>query len=115
MAALATRPFVEVWGDNTVGALGANGDQCRNDCRDTVDEVEVANGNATFYLLPEHGIHGNTHMMMDRNNLQIVDILLNWPRKVKSAFTPTAFATKHVHDAYTDGGEDDKSDKFTLT
>lgn len=84
VAALATIPFFEVWGDNSAGALGANGDQRRNDCRDTVDEVKAANGNATFYLLPEHGIHGNTHMMMmDRNNLQIADILLNWLKKVK--------------------------------
>jgi pimeloyl-ACP methyl ester carboxylesterase len=82
--ALATIPFLEIWGDNSAGALGANGDQRRNDCRDTVSEVQAAKGNATFYLLPEHGIHGNTHMMMmDRNNLQIADILLGWLKKVK--------------------------------
>ena len=30
-------------------------------------------------LLPEHGIMGNSHMMMmDRNNLQVADRLRNW-------------------------------------
>ena len=29
--------------------------------------------------LPEMGIHGNTHMfMLDRNNLQIADLVLDW-------------------------------------
>jgi hypothetical protein len=28
---------------------------------------------------PELGIHGNTHLiMMDRNNLQIADLILDW-------------------------------------
>jgi hypothetical protein len=30
-------------------------------------------------LLPDVGIHGNTHMMMqDRNSLQVADWILNW-------------------------------------
>ena len=33
----------------------------------------------TFMLLPELGFHGNTHMfMLDRNNLEIADLLLRW-------------------------------------
>jgi hypothetical protein len=33
----------------------------------------------TFIHLPELGIHGNTHMfMLDKNNLQIADLLFDW-------------------------------------
>jgi pimeloyl-ACP methyl ester carboxylesterase len=77
--ALAKVPFVSVFGDNSVGAVGVNGDGRRNACNDTVKAAQKAGGDATFYLLPEHGIKGNTHMMMmDKNNLQIADILLSW-------------------------------------
>jgi pimeloyl-ACP methyl ester carboxylesterase len=84
IAELAKVPFLEIWGDNSVGAPGANGDQRRNDCRDAVVQSQALHGDATFYLLPDHGIHGNTHlMMMDKNNLQIADILLGWLDKLK--------------------------------
>lgn len=33
----------------------------------------------TFLHLPDIGIHGNMHMfMLDKNNLQIADVLLDW-------------------------------------
>ena len=83
-AQLAKVPYFEIWGDNSVGALGANGDQRRNDCRDAVASAKAAGGDASFYLLPEHGIHGNTHlMMMDKNNLQVADVLLAWLDKLR--------------------------------
>jgi hypothetical protein len=33
---------------------------------------------AALLLLPEAGIKGNSHMMMDKNNLQVADTLLKW-------------------------------------
>ena len=72
-------PMIAPWGDHSEGAVGANGDVRRNGCINTVNAINAAGGNATFLLLPELGIHGNTHMMMmDNNSLQIADVLLKW-------------------------------------
>jgi len=41
--------------------------------------VKAAGGTAKFLLLPEAGHKGNSHMlMMDKNNLQIADLILQW-------------------------------------
>jgi len=81
--ALAKVPFLSVFGDHSVGAAGINSDERRNGCVNAVKASEKAGGNATFYLLPEHGVEGNTHMMMmDKNNLQIADIMMGWLDKV---------------------------------
>ena len=41
--------------------------------------IKGAGGNATFLLLPEAGIMGNSHMMMmDRNNLQVASLIRKW-------------------------------------
>jgi pimeloyl-ACP methyl ester carboxylesterase len=72
-------PFISVFGDNSVGAWGVNGDGRRNDCIGAAKLVSAAGGRGTFYLLPDHGIMGNSHMMMmDRNNLQIAGVLRKW-------------------------------------
>jgi pimeloyl-ACP methyl ester carboxylesterase len=72
-------PFISVWGDNSVGAWGVNGDKRRNDCVAAVKLISGAGGNGTFLLLPEHGIPGNSHMMMmDRNNLQVAGVIRKW-------------------------------------
>lgn len=48
-------------------------------CRAFVDAVDREGGHAQLVLLPDQGIHGNTHMMMqDRNNLVVADWVLNW-------------------------------------
>jgi pimeloyl-ACP methyl ester carboxylesterase len=72
-------PMLSVWGDNSVGAVGFNGDDRRNGCAATIKAVAGAGGKATFFLLPENGIKGNSHMMMlDKNNLQVADVIINW-------------------------------------
>ena len=72
-------PFVSVWGDNSVGAAGVNGDKRRNACAQAVNMIRGGGGRATFLLLPEAGIAGNSHMlMMDKNNLQIAELLRKW-------------------------------------
>jgi hypothetical protein len=41
--------------------------------------IKDGGGRATFLLLPEAGIPGNSHMlMMDKNNLQIAELLRKW-------------------------------------
>jgi hypothetical protein len=44
-----------------------------------VARVNAAGGSARMLHLPEQGIHGNSHMIMqDRNNLRVADLLLKW-------------------------------------
>ena len=72
-------PMLSVWGDNSVGAVGFNGDERRNGCDATIKAVAAAGGVATFLLLPDNGIKGNSHMMMlDKNNLQVADAIIGW-------------------------------------
>ena len=72
-------PFVSVWGDNSVGAWGVNGDKRRGGCVQAVNLLNGGGGKGTFLLLPEAGIPGNSHMMMmDKNNLQIAGLLRKW-------------------------------------
>ena len=72
-------PPISVWGDNSKGAWGANGDKRREGCVQAVNLINKGGGKATFYLLPENGIAGNSHMMMiDKNNLQVADVIQKW-------------------------------------
>ncbi len=76
---LAKVPMLSLWGDNSVGAVGFNGDERRNGCSATIKAIAAAGGNARFLLLPEQGVKGNSHMMMlDKNNLQVADVILSW-------------------------------------
>jgi hypothetical protein len=48
-------------------------------CREFVRATDKLGGKAELVVLPEIGIHGNSHMLMqDRNSLQIADLLLSW-------------------------------------
>ena len=48
-------------------------------CRAFVAAANAAGGKAELLVLPDIGIKGNTHMLMqDDNNLDIADILLDW-------------------------------------
>jgi hypothetical protein len=61
--------------------------QTRRDC---IPDVEIGKGrlpvlpcgpggNAQIFHLPELGIHGNSHLwMLDKNNLQVGDLILKW-------------------------------------
>jgi pimeloyl-ACP methyl ester carboxylesterase len=72
-------PFTSVWGDNSVGANSVNGDQRRSGCQKAVSLINGGGGRATFLLLPDNGIPGNSHMMMmDKNNLQIAGLIRKW-------------------------------------
>src|SRR5258708_34316377 len=72
-------PMLSVGGDNSEGAPGPNGNDRRNGCATTIAALKDAGGTAKFLLLPEAGLKGNSHMMMmDRNNLQIADLIIGW-------------------------------------
>jgi pimeloyl-ACP methyl ester carboxylesterase len=50
-----------------------------NNCNALIAKINAAGGNATMLYPPELGIHGNSHMvMLDKNNLQIADLILKW-------------------------------------
>ncbi len=67
-------------------------------CRDFAVSIQAASiqkegGDVTFLHLPEMGMHGNTHMfMLDKNNLQVADLVLDWidTHVEHSAKPPTA-------------------------
>ena len=71
--------LLSVWGDNSQGAVGPNGDERRNGCVATVNALKSVGGSAKFLLLPEAGHRGNSHMlMMDKNNLAVADLIIAW-------------------------------------
>jgi hypothetical protein len=51
-------------------------------CRDFIAAANAVGGKAELLVLPDIGIRGNAHMLMqDDNSLDIADILLDWIRK----------------------------------
>jgi pimeloyl-ACP methyl ester carboxylesterase len=72
-------PLLSVWGDNSEGAAGANGDARREGCITAVENIAAAGGTATYLHLPSRGIHGNSHLlMMDDNSHDIAALVLDW-------------------------------------
>ena len=70
-------PIVVLWGDyidqSPLWSPRLKG------CKAFADAVSRAGGRIQNVVLPEVGIRGNSHMLMqDRNNLQIADWLLAW-------------------------------------
>ncbi|HEV3373043.1 MAG TPA: hypothetical protein VG145_10890, partial [Xanthobacteraceae bacterium] len=72
-------PTLMVFGDYTEGSTGPNGDERRNMCNQSAAAINAAGGSAKFLYLPALGIKGNSHMlMMDKNNIQIADLIIGW-------------------------------------
>ena len=82
LAILAKIPILIVFADHHADApepFGSRWTTSMAQCRDFAANVQKQGGDVTFLHLPEIGIHGNTHMfMLDKNNLQIADLLLAW-------------------------------------
>jgi pimeloyl-ACP methyl ester carboxylesterase len=72
---LAMIPTLVIYGDHLVGSwLNSYAN-----CQAYAAAIKAAGGDITFVHLPDVGIHGNSHMMMiDKNNLQVADVILNW-------------------------------------
>lgn len=75
-------PILAVFGDHLDIDLGLEGfswQTAYESCVDFVKEVNDLGGNAQMLYPPALGIHGNSHvLMMDKNNLQIADLILDW-------------------------------------
>lgn len=61
-------------------------------CKQFVSRLSAAGGNATALQLSQAGLRGNSHMMMiDKNNLQVADLILKWiDKNVKYKATRTS-------------------------
>jgi pimeloyl-ACP methyl ester carboxylesterase len=86
-ATLARLPILIVFGDyldTPTGIPNFSWQRAFDGCRAFVARVNAAGGRAEMMHLPERGIRGNSHMIMqDRNNLQIADLILQWLKSVR--------------------------------
>jgi len=85
IAKLSKTPVLIVFGDHIdapqrIGVVQWT--DALSDCRKFAERLKASGGNVTLFHLPELGIRGNSHMMMqDRNNLQIADLIIGWIRR----------------------------------
>jgi hypothetical protein len=81
IATLATKPILVVFGDNLDAVTGTvvSWRAQFNDCQAFIARLDAAGGAAEVLHPADQGIRGNSHMiMMDRNSLQIADLILQW-------------------------------------
>lgn len=82
IATLAKVPTLVVYGDHLSAPTGLPGpgwEERLADCDRLIERLRQANGRAKMLHLPNLGMYGNSHMMMqDKNNLQIADLILEW-------------------------------------
>jgi len=73
---LAQIPTLILYGDHLSGGFAKS----YADCHDVyLPQIVAAGGDISFVSLPDMGIFGNSHMMMlDKNNLDIADIVMDW-------------------------------------
>jgi pimeloyl-ACP methyl ester carboxylesterase len=71
-SAFVRSPYMAIIGDNRPSDRNVQ-------CQTAVSSINSAGGNAKFWLLPDSGMKGNTHMMMmDKNSDLIANKLLTW-------------------------------------
>jgi hypothetical protein len=79
---LAKIPMIILFGDHLADAAPPFAGRWLasiENCRNLVQSINKAGGDATLLHLPEIGIRGNSHFLMfDKNNLQIADLILEW-------------------------------------
>jgi len=78
---LAKIPTLVMFGDHLGDVQGgpANWAQSLESCNAYVKKVKDAGGEAVMMYLPQMGIKGNSHMLMqDRNSLQLADLIIDW-------------------------------------
>jgi hypothetical protein len=77
MTPYKTIPIMVLFGDNT--ASSPVWSSIVKSCRAYVEALGKAGGRVELVVLPEIGVKGNSHMLMqDLNNLQIADLLVTW-------------------------------------
>ena len=73
-------PYIDIFGDNLDGPGIGIGRY--NGRKVTIDAMNAAGGKAEIVALPEVGLYGNTHMVMqDKNSLKVADYLIRWVDK----------------------------------
>jgi hypothetical protein len=78
ISTLAKIPTLIIFGDHLADVPGIWGSAFEG-CQKFVQQMKAAGSDAEMMHLPEFGIKGNSHMLMqDRNNLQIADLILAW-------------------------------------
>lgn len=80
---LAKIPTLVVYGDHLgdvpTGVPGFSWQTAYESCQAFISQVNKAGGNAKMLYLPEAGIPGNSHMIMqDTNSLEIADLMMKW-------------------------------------
>lgn len=76
---LAKIPILIVFGDHLTDAFASFWIPALSQCQTFAASVRALGGDATVLQLPDAGLKGNSHMMMqDRNNDKVADVLLRW-------------------------------------
>ena len=79
LATLAKVPTLIVFGDHIADSPVTAWANILAGCRQFVQELATAGGDATLLSLPDAGLKGSSHMLMqDLNNLKIADLILDW-------------------------------------
>jgi pimeloyl-ACP methyl ester carboxylesterase len=81
IATLARIPTLVMFGDHLgdVPPGIVNWKTTYEGCNEHVQKVKAAGGDIEMMYLPERGIRGNSHMLMqDKNNKQLADLVLAW-------------------------------------
>jgi hypothetical protein len=98
IATLAKIPMLMIYGDHLEGTTWQG---VFEDCKVLTDEINAAGGNVTMIHLPEIGINGNSHMMMqDKNSDQIAKLIDTWIKENverKPHRRPWRFSWHHHH------------------
>lgn len=78
---VARIPSLFIFGDHLADVTGGpvSWQQALDGCKTLVDQIRKAGGDSTMMHLPEMGIRGNSHMLMqDKNSDRIADLVLAW-------------------------------------
>jgi pimeloyl-ACP methyl ester carboxylesterase len=81
LSTLSKIPTLIMFGDHLGDVTGgpANWMTSYEGCQTFVKQLTSAGGDAQMMYLPQMGIKGNSHMLMqDKNNLQLADLILSW-------------------------------------
>jgi pimeloyl-ACP methyl ester carboxylesterase len=81
LATLARIPTLIMFGDylDEVSGGPANWQNSFETCQTFIGQVRDAGGDALMMYLPDLGIHGNSHMLMqDRNSNELAELVLEW-------------------------------------
>ncbi len=86
IATLAKLPILVVFGDHLddspIEITGHFWKRSFDGCKSFITRVNAAGGKAEMLYLPDNGIRGNSHMLMqDKNNSEIADLILKWMEK----------------------------------